>query len=235
MKSVAIFRHYPAEGPGFLAQFLDEKSIPWQLIRIDAGDPVPDEASDYAGLVFMGGPMSVNDELPWIPRVLALIGKAIGQDIPVLGHCLGGQLMARALGGAVVPNRYKEIGWGRVTVAGNDTARSWFGSVGEFEAFHWHGETFNLPVGAAHLLSSPHCSNQAFAVGKHLALQCHIEMTAEMIKSWCEQGAAEIRDSATSPGVQTAADIQVQIAEKLPQLHEVARRLYERWAAGLPR
>src|SRR5512144_860667 len=108
MKPVAIFRHYPTEGPGLLAQFLDEKSIPWQLIRIDAGEPVPDEACDYAGLVFMGGPMSVNDELPWIPRVLALIGEAIGQDIPVLGHCLGGQLMARALGGSVVRNRYKE-------------------------------------------------------------------------------------------------------------------------------
>ncbi len=235
MKPVAIFRHYPTEGPGFLAQFLDEKSIPWQLIRIDAGDPVPDEVGDFSGLVFMGGPMSVNDDLPWIPPVLALICYAVGQDIPVLGHCLGGQLMARALGGSVVRNRYQEIGWGGVTVADNDTARSWFGSVARFEAFHWHGETFNLPVGAAHLLSSPHCSNQAFAVGKHLGLQCHIEMTGEMIKSWCEHGADEIQANADSPAVQPAAAIQAQMAEKLPQLHEVARRLYERWVSGLAR
>lgn len=233
MKSVAIFRQFPSEGPGFFADFLDENGISWQLIRIDEGDPVPDEACDYAGLVFMGGPMSVNDDLPWIPPVLALIRGAVGQDVPVLGHCLGGQLMARALGGAVVRNRYKEIGWGRVVVSDNDSARAWFGSVGVFEAFHWHGETFNLPVGAAHLLSSPHCSNQAFAVGKHLGLQCHIEMTKEMIDSWCEHGAEELRLSAGSPGVQSAADIRAQLTEKLPQLHEVARRLYGRWISGL--
>ncbi len=235
MKPVAIFRHFPTEGPGFLAQFLDEQSISWQLIRIDAGDPVPDEACDFSGLVFMGGPMSVNDELPWIPQVLALIDEAVGQDVPVLGHCLGGQLMARALGGSVVRNRYKEIGWGRVAVEDNDTARTWFGSVSEFEAFHWHGETFNLPVGSAHILSSPHCANQAFAVGKHLGLQCHIEMTPEMITSWCKHGAEELRASASSPAVQTAAVMQAQMAEKLPQLQQVARRLYEHWIHGLSR
>ncbi|HEY5993563.1 MAG TPA: type 1 glutamine amidotransferase [Gallionellaceae bacterium] len=235
MKPVAIFRHFPTEGPGFLADFLDEQSIPWRLVRVDAGDSVPDEACDYSGLVFMGGPMSVNDDLSWIPLELELIGEAVGQDIPVLGHCLGGQLMARALGASVVRNHYKEIGWGRVTVEDNDTARSWFGSVGTFDAFHWHGETFNLPVGAAHLLSSPHCANQAFAVGKHLALQCHIEITTPMINTWCEHGAGEIRDSASSPAVQSADAIMAQVAEKLPPLHEVARRLYGRWVSGLVR
>lgn len=235
MKPVAIFRHFPTEGPGYLAQFLDEQGIPMQLIRVDAGDPLPEEACDFSGLVFMGGPMSVNDDLPWIPRLLALIDEAVGQDVPVLGHCLGGQLMARALGGSVVRNRYKEIGWGRVKVADNDTARSWFGSTSDFEAFHWHGETFNLPVGAAHLLYNPHCTNQAFAVGKHLGLQCHIEMTEEMIRSWCEHGASEIVSSAGSPAVQPALSIQEQMAEKLPRLQEVARRLYHHWVSGLSR
>jgi GMP synthase-like glutamine amidotransferase len=233
MKPVAIFRHFPTEGPGFLAQFLDEQSIPWQLIRIDAGDAVPEEACDYSGLVFMGGPMSVNDDLPWIPPVLKLIAEAVGQDVPVLGHCLGGQLMARALGASVVRNRYKEIGWGKVSVASNDTARAWFGSTSEFEAFHWHGETFNMPLGAALLLSSPHCANQAFAVGKHLGLQCHIEMTSEMIASWCEHGSGEMRDSAASPAVQPAAIIAAQTPAKLAQLHEMARRLYSRWISGI--
>ena len=233
MKPVAIFRHSPAEGPGYLAEFLDEHAIPWQLIRIDAGEAVPLDASNYSGLVFMGGPMSVNDDLPWISQALALIRQAVGRDIPVLGHCLGGQLMSKALGGVVVPNLYKEIGWGKVTVADNDTARSWFGSVASFEAFHWHGETFNLPLGTAQLLSSEYCVKQAFALGKHLALQCHIEMTEEMIKNWCENGAGEIAASWESPAVQSAAAIQEQMADKLPQLREVARRLYERWIAGL--
>jgi len=233
MKPVAIFRHALTEGPGYFAGFLDERAIPWRLIRIDANEAVPDNVNDYSGLVFMGGPMSVNDDLPWIPQVQALIRQAVGRDLPVLGHCLGGQLMSRALGGTVVRNRYKEIGWGRVNVADNDTARSWFGSVGAFDAFHWHGETFNLPTGAALLLSGEHCTNQAFALGKHLALQCHIEMTGEMIASWCDVGADELAASASSPAVQSAEVMQAQMAEKLPRLHEVARRLYERWISGL--
>jgi len=233
MKPVAIFRHSAGEGPGYLAEFLDEHGVPRQLVRIDAGDPVPGDPNAYSGLVFMGGPMSVNDDLPWIAPVVDLIRQAVGRDIPVLGHCLGGQLMSKALGGAVVRNLHKEIGWGRVTVADNDTARSWFGSVGSFEAFHWHGETFNLPLGAAQLLSGQYCANQAYVLGKHLALQCHIEMTAEMIVNWCGIGAQEIAASAASPAVQPAAVMQAQMAEKLPQLHAVARRLYERWISGL--
>ena len=233
MKPVAIFRHSPTEGPGYFAEFLDERSIPWRLIRVDANDPVPREAGEYSGLVFMGGPMSVNDDLPWITPALALIRNAVGRDIPVLGHCLGGQLMSKALGGVVVRNQYKEIGWGKVTVADTGTARAWFGSVSSFDAFHWHGETFSLPQGAAEFLSGEYCANQGFALGKHLGLQCHVEMTGEMIANWCEIGAAEISASQASPAVQTAAVMRAQAAEKLPQLHDVARRLYERWVAGL--
>jgi GMP synthase-like glutamine amidotransferase len=233
MKPVVIFRHAASEGPGYLAEFLDAHGIPWQLVRVDANDPLPTDPAAFSGLAFMGGPMSVNDDLPWIPPVLQLIRHAVGRDIPVLGHCLGGQLMARALGGEVVLNRYKEIGWGRVEVEDNNTARTWFGSVAGFDAFHWHGETFNLPTGAAPLLTNRHCTNQAFAVGPHLGLQCHVEMTPEMIARWCDIGAGEIAAAADSPGVQRAEAILAATPEKLPQLHAVARRLYERWIAGL--
>ena len=231
--TVAIFRHIHTEGPGYFAEFLDEQGIPWQLIRIDADDAVPDDASQFSGLVFMGGSMSVNDELPWIPPVLGLIRDAVEQNIPVLGHCLGGQLISKALGGAVTRNPVKEIGWGKATVADNDDARAWFGDIQTFEAFHWHGETFSLPQGAVRLLSSAHCANQAYTLGKHLALQCHVEMTEPMIREWCEVGVAELAASANSPAVQSAAAIQAQIADKLPQLHAVARRLYQHWVAGM--
>jgi GMP synthase-like glutamine amidotransferase len=177
--------------------------------------------------------MSVNDDLPWIAQALALIRQAVSRDIPVLGHCLGGQLMAKALGGIVTRNPVKEIGWGEATVSGNDTARAWFGDIRSFEAFHWHGETFSLPQGAVHLLSSAHCANQAFALGKHLALQCHVEMTAAMIREWCDAGANEIATSTNSPDVQTAQAMQTQMADKLPQLHVVARQLYRYWVKGL--
>ncbi len=233
MKPVAIFRHAAAEGPGYFADFLHERAIPWQLIRIDAGDAVPQDVSVYSGLVFMGGPMSVNDDLPWIAQVLALIRQAVARDIPVLGHCLGGQLMSKALGGVVTRNPIKEIGWGEVTVSGNAQARAWLGDTRLFEAFHWHGETFSLPQGAIHLLSSAYCANQAYALGKHLALQCHVEMTEQMIRDWCEIGENEIAASASSPAVQPAATMQAQTADKLPQLHAIARQLYLRWVAGL--
>jgi len=233
MKPVAIFRHIAAEGPGYLAEFLDEHTIPWQLICIDSGDPVPDDPSPFSGLVYMGGPMSVNDNLPWISPVLALIRKAAELDIPLLGHCLGGQLISKALGGVVSRNQVKEIGWNQCTVSDTDTARFWFGNTQSFDAFHWHGETFSLPQGAIHLLSSGHCANQAYALGKHLALQCHVEMTRQMIIDWCVVGANEIDASANSPAVQSAFTMQSQMADKLPFLQNIAKQLYLRWIDGL--
>ena len=235
MKPIAIFRHAPSEGPGYLAEFLDAHSLPWQLIRIDAGELVPADASQFSGLVFMGGPMSVNDPLPWIPPVLSLIRDAVARDIPVLGHCLGGQLMTRALGGVVTKNAVKEIGWGQVSVADNAAARAWFGDVKSATAFHWHGETFSLPAGAIHLLSGKYCANQSYALGKHLALQCHVEMTEAMIREWCEIGAGEISASADSAGVQAAATIQNLMPQHLPQLQHLAESLYTRWVQGLVR
>jgi GMP synthase-like glutamine amidotransferase len=233
MKPTAIFRHAASEGAGYLIDFLDEKKIPWQLICIDEGAAVPHNANQFSGLVLMGGPMSVNDPLPWIAPVLALIQQAVAQDIPVLGHCLGGQLMTRALGGVVTKNPVKEIGWGQVAVDANKEAHTWFGELKSFAAFHWHGETFSLPEGATHLLSSQFCQNQAYAMGKHLALQCHVEMTGPMIREWCEIGAAEIAENQSSPGVQTAKEMQALVEKNLLSLRACSRQLYSQWIKGL--
>lgn len=233
MEPIAIFRHAAIEGPGLLAEFLDEQSIPWQLICIDAGEAVPISASAFSGLVLMGGPMSVNDELPWISPVLELIREAVALDIPVLGHCLGGQLMSKALGGRVTRNPVKEIGWGRVAVGDREIASDWLGDCHEFEAFHWHGETFSLPPGAELLLSSKHCAHQGFVSGKHLGLQCHVEMTEAMIRDWCEVGADEIASCPVGSAVQKPAQIQAEMNARLPQLHAVARRIYARWVKGV--
>jgi GMP synthase-like glutamine amidotransferase len=231
MKPIAIFRHAAVEGPGYLADFLDARDIPWQLIAIDAGEAVPSSAAAYSGLVFMGGPMSVNDDLPWIPPVLALIREAVASDIPVLGHCLGGQLISKALGGVVSRNPVKEIGWGAVAVADNATSREWLGKAQQFTAFHWHGETFTLPQGAIHLLFSPACINQGYVLGKTLALQCHVEMTAAMIEDWCAVGADEIAESA-GPCVQAASEMLALAEQNLPHLHKIAEHLYTKWLIG---
>lgn len=178
--------------------------------------------------------MSVNDDLPWIPKVETLIRDAVAQDIPLLGHCLGGQLISKALGGVVLRNPVKEIGWGEVQVSDNGIARSWFGDIKKFQSFHWHGETFTLPQGATHLLSGAYCVNQAYVIGKHLAMQCHVEMTEEMIAAWCKAGADEVAASRTSPAVQPVDEIQRQLHDYLPQLNSVAARLYGRWLKGIP-
>lgn len=233
VKPIAIFRHVAHEGPGHFATFCDLHGLPWKLLSIDAGEAVPTSPEAFSGLVFMGGPMSVNDDLPWIAPVLALIRAAERAGIPMLGHCLGGQLMAKALGGSVGRNPIKEIGWGTVQVLESPAARDWFGSVKTFESFHWHGETFALPPGAERILESAYCANQAFALGPHLALQCHVEMTEDMIRSWCEVGADEIAAAATSPAVQTPQQMQALNAANLPAMRVVAEQLYGRWARGL--
>ena len=232
MRPVAIFRHSPGEGPGYFATFLDHHALPWQLWTIDAGEPVPTDPAAFSGLAFMGGPMSVNDSLPWIAQECSLITQAVAQDIPVLGHCLGGQLLAKAMGAKVGQNPVKEIGWGMTRVADNATARTWFDGASDILAFHWHGETFSLPAGATRILESRHCANQAFVLGQNLGLQCHVEMTLGMIENWCAIGGEEIAAS-TGPGVQQAADMLANMSENLKSLHAVADRLYGRWIAGL--
>jgi GMP synthase-like glutamine amidotransferase len=232
MKPVAIFRHSSTEGPGYFATFLETNGVPWHLVKVDADDAVPSGLNEFSGLVFMGGPMSVNDDLPWIPKVLALVNRAVDADIPVLGHCLGGQLMSKALGGIVTRNPVKEIGWGQVSVEDSPAAREWFGATGEFSGFHWHGETFTIPPGAARLASSPYCTNQAFALGKHLGMQCHVEMTPELIRTWCEDWGKELVSRA-SPSVQTPEQIVEHMGARVAALNVVADRLYERWIEGL--
>lgn len=233
MKPVVIFRQACCEGAGYLGTFLAQHAIPWCEVRIDKGEAVPASVAEYSGIVLMGGPMSVNDDLPWIPPLLDLIRQAVAQDVPLLGHCLGGQLISKALGGVVSKNPVKEIGWGEVLVADNALARDWFGDLAGFNSFHWHGETFTVPAGATHVLSSPYCANQAYVMGKHIGLQCHIEMMPEMVKVWTEQWQSDITQSATSPAVQSAATMLAEVEADCAVLHQVADRVYSRWIQGL--
>lgn len=232
---MAIFRHARSEGPAYFATALERKSIGFTLIPLDEGAKVPRDARAFSGLAFMGGPMSVNDELPWIAPALELVRNAVRQEVPVLGHCLGGQLMSKALGGEVTRAKVKEVGWGEVQVADNAVARDWFGDLARFESFHWHGETFSIPPGGTRVLGNTHCANQAFAVGKHLGMQCHVEMTEDMIRGWLRGGADEMRKSAASPGVQSPAEVERRIAQRVEALHKVADRIYDRWIEGLAR
>ncbi len=234
MKPVRIFRHHPSEGPGYLSTVLEGAGIPYQLVAIDQGEPVPAALDDISGLVFMGGPMSVNDPLPWIADELALIRRARGARVPLLGHCLGGQLISKALGGTVTPNPVKEIGWFPVERVDNPAAAPWLeGLPAAFEAYHWHGETFSLPADAQWLLKSAHCAHQGFAIGDHvLALQCHIEMTADMVRNWAAHGGEEIAVTGTT--VQSAMEMTRDLDTRCARLQSNAEPLYRRWLGALP-
>ena len=231
MKTVVICRYAPHEGPGYFATYLSQRNIRWHVAKLDEGDALPD-VNCITGLAMMGGPMSVNDDLPWIGPMLSLIRSSITNDVPVIGHCLGGQLLAKALGGRVTCNRVKEIGWARVDVLQDPLAAQW-GPADAFTGYHWHGETFSIPEGATRIWSSTHCENQAFVLGKHVAMQCHVEMTQDMIELWCRTGAQEIEDSLASPAVQSPSAMRENMGSRLHALRAVAGRVYARWVAGL--
>jgi GMP synthase-like glutamine amidotransferase len=237
LKPVAVFRFSDTEGPGHFATFLDANRIAWTLVKLDEGDAVPRSAQGFAGLAFMGGPMSANDDLSWTAPVLGLMRDAVERGVPVIGHCLGGQMLARALGGEVTRNPVKEIGWNPVKVENSPAARAWFGDdLDEFVTFQWHGETFTIPPGGERILTGAYCPNQAYVVGdRHLGMQCHVEMTPAMIASWLGSGAGEVRDNLESPAVQAVEKIQAESPKRLPVLSDAADRLYRRWSRNLQR
>jgi GMP synthase-like glutamine amidotransferase len=183
--------------------------------------------------------MSVNDPLPWIAQECALIRDAAGKNIPVIGHCLGGQLMSKAFGGSITKNPLKEIGWGSAHIEDNDVARHWLGSNANSDAltvFQWHGETFSIPPGATRILGNDYCANQTFALGPHLAMQCHVEMTPEMIARWCKSWDEEVAGlSALPDSVQTPQQMQAETGTHLTAMRRLADQLYSVWIAGLSR
>ncbi len=195
---MAVLQHVPFEGPAAIAEWADARAIAANTAHLYRGDAPPGlDAFDM--LTVMGGPMSANDEavLDWLPPEIALVRDAIAANKIVLGVCLGAQIVAKALGGAVAKGRQKEIGW--FAVERTETSHPLFeGLPAEFMAFHWHGETFSLPESAVRLASTPATENQAFAVGKRaLGLQFHMEATKESVNALIEYGAGDIEGGPT--------------------------------------
>jgi len=188
---VAAFRHVPFEDLGLIRASLEERGISIEYADLfRPGAPVPD-ITQAAGLIFMGGPMSANDDLPWLRQELQLISHAMDLRQPVLGVCLGAQLIAKALGARVYRNAVKEIGWFDIHLTEAGARDALFAGIGPVETvFHWHGETFDLPPGAERLAWSEACRNQAFrAHANTYALQFHLEVTPATIEDWCARDA----------------------------------------------
>ena len=174
------FQHVPFEGLGSIQPWLDAAGYEVTCTRFFESARLP-ELDDVDFLIAMGGPMSVNDDeaLPWLVPEKHFMRRAVKAGKPVLGVCLGAQLIASAMGARVHPQEVKEIGW--FPVHGVDGVGSTgFRFPGTVEAFHWHGETFDLPPGAVRLAHSDGCENQAFQVGRSvIGVQCHLETTPE--------------------------------------------------------
>jgi GMP synthase (glutamine-hydrolysing) len=230
MKPIAIFQHDPLQRPGYLLEFLDELAIPSRVIHPSEGDDVPRSARFFSGIALLGSDASVNDSAPWIGRELRLAGDAIACDIPVLGHCFGGQLMARALGATVQRNAFANIGWSslRPTPAG----RRIFGNVAQVHAFNWHYESFAIPQGATRTLFGEHCLNKGFVFGKHLAFQGHFEVTEDIVRAWSDTHGAELA-KAQGPAVQHRSEILMCLPERVAAVHVAARSAYAAWLAPI--
>lgn len=175
-----VFQHVPFEGLGSIEDWLDTRDAVVSWTRWYQPCVRPPEFSTCDLLIILGGPMSANHDelLPWLAVERAAIRVAIDRGIPTLGICLGAQLIAKSLGARVFANREREIGWWPVEPV--DGADGQFADLfaEPIDAFHWHGETFDLPSGAEHLCSSAGCEHQAFSYRDHLlALQFHLETT----------------------------------------------------------
>jgi GMP synthase-like glutamine amidotransferase len=174
---VQVFQHVPFEDLGSIRDWLNDRGAEVRYTRFFAAEEAP-ALDGIDMLIAMGGPMSVNDEaaLPWLKSEKQAVREAVARNLPVLGVCLGAQLIASALGARVYPNPVKEIGW--FPIQGVRGAESALAFPPECLVFHWHGETFDLPPGATHLARSAACRHHAFQVGrKVVGLQFHLEMT----------------------------------------------------------
>ena len=234
VKEIWIFQHEAWIGAGYLGDLLKSQQVPHTYFSIEAGDAVPDRLSDdVAALVFLGGTMSVNDPLPWIKKELRLIQQAEAASLPMLGHCLGSQLISKALGGTVKPMANKEIGWHPITREDNEVAKAWFSGIDDHQTILiWHHEEFSIPPGATSLYRSDFCQNQAFARGNILATVAHIELNIDTLREWLKIYGHDILPVA--PSIQPKDDISYDLEQKMRTMHILTNAFYTRWFQALP-
>ena len=227
MRSVAIIRHVPHEGPGTLADLLRERDLSSHYVDMFDSPPERIDVDGLAGLIVMGGPMNVDqtDRYPWLTRELGWIRHAVEADVPTLGICLGSQLLAKAHGAAVFPGPVKEIGWFDVDATDAAAEDRLFHACGPRQTvFQWHGDTFDLPAGAVLLARSELFPCQAFRLGRYAwALQFHVEVTAEIIASWLDEPGMKAELAATD-GVDARA-ILAGVSETLPRMLRFGQRM----------
>lgn len=229
---VYVLQHHIGETLGTIEDALRTQGIEPRVITGFTGEPIPRRMGDAVGLVVLGGPMGVSDQdrYPFLRDELHLIADALARDTPILGVCLGGQLLAHALGGTVTRADRPEIGWFPLHLsetAGADLL--WMDTPSPCMAFHWHGDTFTLPPGAVMLASSDLTPCQAFRSGASAyGLQCHLEVTTPLIESWLIGFGDELNEAGAN-----ACTIRAQTRQELPRLQHSAGTIFGAWAGLL--
>ncbi len=234
MKPVLVLQHLSGDGPAHLGRWLAQQGAAVDVRNNEAGDPFPETLAGHGALAILGGEMSANDPLPSLRRAEALFLEALRDGIPTLGHCLGGQLMARALGARVGPSPAPEVGFNPLRLHTGPASEAWFGEVGAARVFQWHFEAFDLPEGAVGLATSAGCPHQAFSVGPHLGMQFHIEIDAEKLGRWSREEGQRYREAAVRhpDTVHSGERMRLDAADLLAAHQALADRIYGCWLAA---
>jgi GMP synthase (glutamine-hydrolysing) len=233
MAKIYVLQHHPVENLGTIADALEGSALAWQYVHVNEGQPVPSNMKAAGGLIVMGGPMGVyqTDRYPWLREEMHLIEEAMKSNLPVLGVCLGAQILAAALGAKVDRNpNGKEIGWHPIRLC--ESARDdrlMRDLPATMTPFHWHGDTFELPPGAVSLASSDKTPCQAFRHGaKTYGFQVHFEVTREGVAAMANAFAKElVRENIPADRMIADAD------EFLPPLEKISDKVFSRWASPI--
>jgi GMP synthase (glutamine-hydrolysing) len=217
---VTVLQHVAPEGLASIQNALDARQIKAETVRIFEQQPVPHQL-ESDGLIVMGGPMGVHDPLPHLRDEQRLIESALSQHKPVLGVCLGSQLLANVLGATVKSSGRQEIGWHRVTV--EDDAL-WQGLPASFQALHWHGDIFDLPPKANSLASSDMTEQQGFRYGNALGLLFHLEVTERVI----DEMALAFPDDLAKVGL-SRSRLAEETRQHMPALKAIGSQVFARW------
>jgi GMP synthase-like glutamine amidotransferase len=233
MKPILVLQHVPHENMASLESHFQRAGLTWRYVELFRQVPARLDLAAAAGLVVLGGPMNVDevDEFPFLAREVEWIRQAVAAELPLLGICLGSQLLAKAMGARVYRNAVKEIGWYEIELQPAASEDLLFaGSAARETVFQWHGDTFDLPPGAVHLALSRQCRQQAFRCGRAAwGLQFHVEMTAALVDAWLSE-AENCRELAGLDYIDPRA-IAAQTPQMMPAMQALGDRVLPRFVS----